>query len=128
VGSRVGVAGDGEPAGQGGSAGDLFLVVRILPHPRFEARGQDLHTKVRIPVTTAVLGGELSVETLNGSSLRLKVPELSGSGRVFRLRGHGMPRAGKPDERGDMFVTAEIALPSELSPEQREHYEALRKL
>ena len=104
-----------------------YLVVRILPHARFERRGQDLHTKVRIPVTTAVLGGEVPVETLNGSSLRLRVPELTGSGKVFRLRGHGMPRVGKPDERGDLFVAADVAMPTELSPEQREHYEALRE-
>ena len=127
-GSKVRAAGEGEPAPPGGSAGDLFLVVRILPHPRFERRGQDLHTKVRIPLVTAVLGGEVAVETLNGSSLRLRVPELTGSGRVFRLRGHGMPRVGKPDERGDMFAAAEIAIPTELSPQEREHYEALRKL
>jgi DnaJ-class molecular chaperone len=127
-GSRVRVAGEGEPAPPGGSAGDLFLVVRILPHPRFERREQDLYTKVRIPVSTAVLGGEVPVETLNGSSLRLRVPELTGAGRVFRLRGHGMPRVGKPEERGDLFATAEIAIPTKLSPEEREHYEALRKL
>jgi DnaJ-class molecular chaperone len=127
-GSKVRAAGEGEPAPPGGSAGDLFLVVRILPHPRFERRGQDLHTKVRIPVVTAVLGGEVSVDTLNGSSLRLRVPELTGSGRLFRLRGHGMPRVGKPDDRGDMFVAAEIAVPTELSADEREHYEALRKL
>jgi DnaJ-class molecular chaperone len=127
-GSKVRAAGEGEPAPPGGSAGDLFLVVRILPHPRFERRGQDLHTKVRIPIVTAVLGGEVAVDTLNGSSLRLRVPELTGSGRVFRLRGHGLPQAGKPDERGDMFVAAEIAVPATLSPAEREHYEALRKL
>jgi len=127
-GSKVRAAGEGEPAPPGGSAGDLFLVVHILPHARFERRGQDVYTKVRIPVATAVLGGEIPVETLNGSSLRLRVPELTGSGRLFRLRGHGMPQVGKPDERGDMFAAAEIAIPTELSPEEREHYEALRKL
>ena len=127
-GSKVRAAGEGEPAPPGGSAGDLFLVVHLLPHARFERRGQDLHTKVRIPVTTAVLGGEVPVETLNGSTLRLRVPELTGPGRVFRLRGHGMPRPGKPDERGDLFAAAEITIPPALSPEEREHYEALRKL
>ena len=61
-------------------------------------------------------------------ALRLRVPELTGPGRVFRLRGHGMPRPGKPDERGDLFAAAEITIPPALSPEEREHYEALRKL
>jgi DnaJ-class molecular chaperone len=79
-------------------------------------------------VTTAVLGGEVSVTTLSGSTLRLKVPELTSSGRVFRLRGHGMPTVGKPGERGDLYVTAEIQIPSTLSPEERRHYEALQAL
>ena len=127
-GSKVRATGEGEPAPPGGSAGDLYLVVRLLPHPRFERRGQDLHTKVRIPAVTAVLGGEVAIETLNGTSLRLRVPELTSTGRVFRLRGHGMPRVGKPDERGELFAVAQIVVPSKLSPEQRELYEALRKL
>jgi DnaJ-class molecular chaperone len=127
-GSKVRAAGEGEPAPPGGSAGDLYLVVRLLPHPRFERRGQDLYTKVRIPVVTAVLGGEVPVETLNGSSLRLRVPELTGSGKLFRLRGHGMPTPGKPAERGDMFAAAEITIPAELSAEERRHYEALKQL
>ena len=118
-----------EPAPQsGGTAGDLFLVVHLLPHPRFERRGQDLHAKIALPVTTAVLGGEASIPTLAGSAVRLKVPELTRSGRVFRLRGHGMPAVGKPDERGDLYATAEIAIPDKLSPEERKHFEAIRDL
>jgi DnaJ-class molecular chaperone len=123
----VRAAGEGEAA-PGGTAGDLFLIIRLLPHPRFERRGQDLHARVPVPVTTAVLGGEVPVGTLAGSTLRLKVPELTGSGRVFRLRGHGMPAVGKPDERGDLFATVDIRVPSRLSDEQRRHYEALKRL
>ncbi len=83
---------------------------------------------VGVPVTTAVLGGEVSVETLSGSSLRLKIPALTGSGRVFRLRNHGMPTVGKATERGDLYATVDVTIPSKLSAEEREHYEALRKL
>jgi curved DNA-binding protein len=127
-GARVRASGEGEPAPQGGTAGDLFLTVHLLPHPRFERRGQDLHGTFALPVTTAVLGGEASVPTLPGSAVRLKVPELTRSGRVFRLRGHGMPAVGKPDERGDLYATAEIVIPDKLSAEERRHYEALREL
>jgi len=102
--------------------------VRVLPHARFERRGQDLYTRVTVPVTSAVLGGDVSVPTLSGSTLRLKVPELTSSGRVFRLRGHGMPTVGKPDERGDLYATVEIHVPSGLSPEERTHYEELKRL
>jgi DnaJ-class molecular chaperone len=127
-GARVRAAGEGGAGRSGGRAGDLYLTVHVLPHSRFERRGQDVYVKVAVPVTTAVLGGEASVPTLAGSTLRLKVPELTGAGRVFRLRGHGMPTVGKPDEKGDLYATVEVQIPSNLTPEQRERYEALRKL
>lgn len=127
-GARVRAAGEGATAPSGGTAGDLYLSVRVLPHSRFERRGQDVHARIAVPVTTAVLGGEVSVPTLSGSTLRLKIPELTGAGRVFRLRGHGMPTVGKPDERGDLYATVEVPIPTSLSLEERQHYEALRAL
>ena len=127
-GSRVKVRGEGEQGGKDMPAGDLFLVVRLLPHKTFERRGQDLYTRLAIPVTTAVLGGDVHVPTLSGSPLRLRVPELTPSGRTFRLRGHGMPDARVADARGDLFVAIDIQIPAALSPEAREHYQALDKL
>ena len=127
-GMRVRASGEGAAGAQGGTAGDLFLAVRLLPHARFERKGDDLHVRVPISVTTAVLGGEVSVPTLSGSTLRLKIPELTRAGRVFRLRGHGMPIVGRAGERGDLYATAEIEIPSQLSPEERKHYEALKAL
>ncbi|MCC7007732.1 MAG: DnaJ domain-containing protein [Acidobacteria bacterium] len=127
-GARVRAAGEGGAAPPGGAAGDLFLTVRVLPHPRFERRGQDLYTRIPVPITTAALGGEVEVPTIASSTLRLKVPELTGSGRVFRLRGHGMPTVGSPAERGDLYATVDVVVPTRLTNEQRRHYEALRKL
>lgn len=127
-GSRVKVRGEGEPGDKDQPSGDLFLVVRLLPHKKFERRGQDLYTKLSVPVTTAVLGGDVLVPTLAGTSLRLRVPELTPSGRTFRLKGHGMPDARKPDARGDLFATVDIQIPTTLSPDAREHYRALEKL
>jgi len=127
-GARIRAAGEGAKTAQDASAGDLFLRVEVPAHARFERREQDLYTRAPVPVTTAVLGGEVSVTTLSGSTLRLKIPELTSSGRVFRLRGHGMPVVGKPAERGDLYVTAEIQIPPTLSPEERRHYEALQAL
>jgi DnaJ-class molecular chaperone len=127
-GARVRAAGEGERGPEGGSPGDLFLGVHVRPHQRFDRKGQDLETRVQVPVTTAVLGGEVAVPTLSGSTLRLKIPELTRSGRVFRLRGHGMPEVGKPDERGDLFAVVDITMPAELTPDERRHYEALRAL
>jgi curved DNA-binding protein len=93
----------------------------------FERKGDDLHTKISVPVTTAVLGGEAQVPTMTGS-VRLKIPETTQSGQVFRLKGHGMPVVGKPDTRGDLYATVEVQLPRSLTREQREHYEQLARL
>ncbi|MBM3751259.1 MAG: J domain-containing protein [Acidimicrobiia bacterium] len=127
-GSRVKVRGEGEHGSKGQPDGDLYLVVRIAPHARFERRGQDLHTRVAIPIPTAVLGGDIAITTLGGTSLRLRIPELTPSGRVFRLKAHGMPAPREPETRGDLFVTVDLQIPAALSPEAREHYQALEKL
>jgi DnaJ-class molecular chaperone len=126
-GSRVRAAGEGAAGANGGSAGDLYLRVQLKPHPVFERNGNDLQTKVGVPVTTAVLGGEAQVPTVTGS-VRLKIPEGTQNGQVFRLKGHGMPQVGKPDDRGDLYASVEVQLPRALSKEQRQHYEALQKL
>ena len=127
-GSRVKVRGEGEPGTGDMPGGDLYLVVRLLPHSKFERRGQDLYTRASVPVTTAVLGGEIAVTTLSGTTIKLRVPELTPAGRTFRLRGHGMPDTKSPETRGDLFVAVDIQIPAQLSPEARQHYEALGKL
>jgi curved DNA-binding protein len=127
-GSRVRVSGEGEQGGGGGGAGDLYLRIKLQPHPVFTRQGPDLHAKIRVPVTTAVLGGEAHVPTITGKPLRLRVPPTTQNGQVFRLKGHGMPLSGKTPERGDLFATVEIELPKILTPEQREHFEALARL
>jgi DnaJ-class molecular chaperone len=127
-GSRVRIAGEGEHGTGGARAGDLYLRVRIAPHPRFERKGRDLYSRVAVPLTTAVLGGEADVTTLGGRSLRLKIPGGTQNGQVFRLKGQGMPAAGKPAETGDLYATVDVQLPRSLTPEQREHFEELRKL
>jgi DnaJ-class molecular chaperone len=127
-GSRVRVSGEGEHGTGGAASGDLYLRIRLTPHPRYERRGHDLHTHVAVPLTTAVLGGEVDVTTLGGKSLRLRIPPTTQSGQVLRLKGHGMPLVGKPSEFGDLYATVDVALPRELTPEQRAHFEALQKL
>jgi curved DNA-binding protein len=127
-GSRVRISGEGEQGAGGGPAGDLYLRIRMAPHPQFERRGRDLYTHVSIPLTTAVLGGEVDVKTLGGKSLRLRIPPGTQNGQVFRLKGHGMPAVGKPDEFGDLYATVDVQLPRSLTPEQKKHFEALQKL
>jgi curved DNA-binding protein len=102
--------------------------VRLAAHPLFERKGRDLYVKVRVPVTTAVLGGEADVPTLAGKSARLRIPGLTQNGQMFRLKGYGMPTVGKTDEKGDLYARIRVQLPSQLSAEERQHYEALAKL
>jgi curved DNA-binding protein len=127
-GSRVRISGEGESGAGGGKAGDLYLRIRLAPHPRFARKGRDLYTHVAVPLTTAVLGGEADVTTLGGRSLRLKIPPTTQNGQLLRLKGHGMPTAGKPDQTGDLYVAVDVQLPKALTPEQRKHFEALQKL
>jgi curved DNA-binding protein len=127
-GSRVRVAGEGERGSGGGKGGDLYLRIHITPHPQFERKGGDLYTHVPVPLTSAVLGGEVEVKTLGGKSLRLKIPPTTQNGQVLRLKGHGMPASGKTPEHGDLYATVDVQMPRTLTPEQRTHFEAIQKL
>jgi curved DNA-binding protein len=126
-GSRVRVAGEGEQGGGGASSGDLYLRVRLVPHPLFERKGRDIYVKVPIFVSTAVLGGEAEVPTLSGKSVRLRIPPLTQNGQLFRLKGYGMPAVGKPGETGDAYARVEVQLPTQQSAEDQAHWEALAK-
>jgi DnaJ-class molecular chaperone len=127
-GSRVRVAGEGESGTGGARAGDLYLRIRLAPHPRFERKGRDLYTRVAVPLTTAVLGGEADVPTIGGKALRLKIPPTTQNGQVFRLKGHGMPASGVSGQVGDLYATVEVQMPRTLTPEQRQQFERLREL
>jgi len=127
-GSRVRVAGEGGRGTGSGASGDLYLRIQLKPHPVFDVKGRDVYTKARVPIPTAVLGGEIDVVTPESKKLRLKLPAGTQSGQRFRLRGHGLPSVGKPDERGDLYANVDVDVPKALSDEERNHYEALRKL
>jgi DnaJ-class molecular chaperone len=126
-GSRVRIAGEGEPGAGGAPAGNLYLRVRLAPHPVFERKGRDLYVKVPLTVTTAVLGGEAEVQTLSGKPARLRIPALTQNNQVFRLKGYGMPAVGKADEKGDLYARVEAQLPAQVTDRDREHWEALAK-
>jgi len=126
--ARVRVAGEGEPGTYGAAAGDLFLRVRESPHATFTRRGQDLYVGVAVPVTTAVLGGQVSVPRLGGAPLTLKIPAATQSEQVFRLTGHGLPALRKTQAGGDLYATVSVRVPEQLTEAQREHYEALAAL
>jgi len=122
-GSRVRLAGQGGPGTAGGQAGDLYLVVRLLPHPDFELEGDELHTKVPVDVFTAVAGGEVRVNTLE-RPVMLKIPAMTHSGQTFRIRGKGMPKTGS-SQRGDLYARVNLVLPENMTDEE---LDALRSL
>ena len=127
-GSRVRIAGQGGGGALGGASGDLYLVVRVTPSPLFAREGSDLRVRVPVPLTTAVLGGEIQVPTPKGNKLALKVPAETQNGRVFRLRGQGMPKVGSSSDRGDMLAEVQVQLPQALTPRQRELFAELARL
>jgi len=127
-GSRVRISGEGEPGIGGAASGDLYLRIRLSAHPLFERKGRDLYVKVPLPVTTAVLGGEVEVPTIAGKTVRLRIPAVTQNGQVFRLKGYGMPAVNKNDDTGDAYARVDVQLPTQLTPEERSHYEALAKL
>ncbi len=126
-GSRVRVTGEGETGVGGGAAGDLYLRIQLAPHGTFERKGRDLYTRVPVPLSVAVLGGEVDVPALGGRTLRLKVPAGTQGGQVFRLRGQGMALAGKVGERSDLYATADVQLPRQVTEQQRDLFDALAK-
>jgi molecular chaperone DnaJ len=124
TGSRVRIAGEGQ-GGAGGQRGDLYLVVSVRPHERFERKGDDLYVDVDVPVTDAVLGGEVEVPTLTGRVM-LTMPPLSQNGKTFRLAGQGMPLLNGQG-RGNLHARLRVKLPEKLSDRERELFEELRE-
>jgi len=124
TGSRVRIAGKGQPGHGGGTSGDLYLKITVSPHHTFERRGDNLHTTVDVPLTTAVLGGEVQVPTLKGK-LELKIPAETQNGRVFRLSKQGMPHLGKP-EKGDLLARIAVILPTKLTDKEKELFRQLK--
>lgn len=109
-GARVRAAGQGGGGFGGGSAGDLYVRVRVQPHPRFSREGQNLHTKVQVPLSVAIAGGSVPVQTLKGSSVSLTIPEETQNGSKLRLRGLGMPHM-RGDGAGDLIAETDVRLP-----------------
>src|SRR5215468_5260470 len=124
-GQRIRVAGEGD-AGRSGKRGDLYLRVHLVPDAGFERKGDDLTNTLRVPLSTAVLGGEAQVQTLEGP-VGIKIPAGTQPGQTFRLRGHGLPRL-EGGGRGDLLATLAVDLPKKLSARQKELFEQLREL
>ena len=124
-GSKVRVAGKGEK-GAGGGSGNLYLEVRIGPHPLYRRERDDLYVDVPVTFAEAALGAEIEVPTLSGKA-RIKIPPGSQTGRLMRLKGKGMPRT-KGADRGDLFAKLQVVVPRELKPRELELVKELATL
>jgi curved DNA-binding protein len=128
TGSRIRLSGQGESGFAGGKSGDLYLKIEVLPDERFQRQGNDLNTAVQVDLFTLLLGGQVPITCLD-RTVNLTIPRNTQNGKVFRLRGLGMPVLRKPDERGDLYVTVNASLPSHLSDSEFaliEQWKALR--
>lgn len=119
------LSGEGEAALKGGAAGDLYIAVHVKPHNKFERQNSDLVYRLEIPVSMAVLGGEIEVPTIDGR-VNLKIPSGTRSGKVLRLKGKGLPRF-RHSGHGDELVEITIAVPEKLSRKQKELFDEIRK-
>src|SRR5271163_4937659 len=127
TGSRVRVAGRGNAGLHGGPPGDLYIVMKVEPHPFFERRGDDLYTMVPITVMEASLGAKVEVPTIDGRS-QVRIPPATNSGTKLRLREKGAPSIRQPGKRGDQIVEVQIVVPKPEDERVRNLLKELSKL
>ncbi|MCB0793455.1 MAG: J domain-containing protein [Flavobacteriales bacterium] len=123
-GQTIRIAGRGGPGANGGPNGDLYITFVVKDHPRFKRTGADLHTNLDIDLSTAVLGGEVILDTLDGR-VKMKVAPLTQNGTRAKLKGKGFPVYRKEGTFGDLYVTYNVKLPASLTAEQRALFEQL---
>ena len=126
-GTRIRLASEGEAGLRGGPSGDLYIFLSIKPHQFFQRDGADIFCRVPISVTTAALGGEFQVPTIDGGHTRVKVPDGTQSGKQFRLKGKGMPVL-RSQRIGDMYIQVSVETPQNLTRRQRELLEEFEQL
>ena len=125
-GSRVRLAGEGQPGVNGGAPGDLFLIIAVTPDTAFERKGEDILTDAPTPLYAAILGGEAPVTMPDGKRVLLTIPPETQNGQIFRLAGKGMPRL-KGEGAGNLLARIQVILPRNLSPQERQRFEELAR-
>ena len=125
-GSRIRVAGEGQPGIGGGPRGDLFLVISVKSDSIYERKGDDLYADIDVDLITAMLGGEVPVPAPDGRRLILTIPAETQNGRMFRLANKGMPRL-RGDGNGNLFARVKVVLPMGLTDEERKLFEQLAR-
>lgn len=126
-GSKIRLRGQGGQGSMGGQAGDLFLRIKVLPHPLFKRDEDNLRTTVPVSLFDALLGGEVEIAAID-RRVKLKIPQETDNGKIFRLRNMGMPNLRNPKVTGDLLVKVEVKLPKNLTKEEKQRFHELRRL
>lgn len=125
-GSKIRVAGEGQPGSGGGPRGDLYLVISVKPDQLYERKGDDLYVDIDVDLIAAILGGEVPVPTPDGRKLVLTIPPETQNGRLFRLVNKGMPRL-RSEGNGNLFARVKVVLPMGLTDDERSLFEQLAR-
>jgi molecular chaperone DnaJ len=124
-GKRVVIPRQGDAGPSGGPPGDLYVFIRVKPHAYFERQAGDLYCAVPISITQASLGAEIQVSTLEGKTIKVKIPPGIQNGKYLRIRDEGVPSGGR---RGDLYIQLVVKIPAKLSKRGRELMEELSRV
>lgn len=125
-GQTIKIAGHGGPGVNGGPAGDLYIKFAVTDDPRFKRQGSDLYRTIKLDLYTAILGGEITAETLTGK-VKVKVSPETQNGTKVKLKGKGLPVYKKADAYGDLYLTYDIQIPTNLTDKQKKLFEEIAK-
>jgi curved DNA-binding protein len=118
----------GAPGAHGGEKGDLYLTIHVLDHPFYEIKGDDLHYNLDVDLYTAVLGGKIQFQSLNGKKINLTIPKESENGKLLKIKNMGMPKENVKNAYGDLYIRLNVILPKNLSGEEIKLFEKLASI
>ena len=128
TGKRIIIKGKGDAAEKGGIPGDLHIKIRVKPHDYYHRDGDNLVMVIPISFTQAILGDEISIPTIDGKTIKLRIPAGCENEKILRIKGAGMPNIEIPERRGDLYVKVEIDIPKHLTKDERRILEEFRRI
>lgn len=126
--TRLRIRGMGSPGSHGGVKGDLYLNIHVIDHPFYEVKGDDLYYNLDVDLYTAVLGGNIQIQTLDHKTLSIVIPPETDNGKLLKLRGQGLTEKENKNKRGDLYVRIIVQIPKHLSKEEKELFKKLDQL
>ena len=127
-GKRINIPGQGDAGSNGGSPGDLYVYISVVPHSYYERDGNDLYCVIPVSITQATLGGEIHVPTLDDKKIKVKIPAGTQNGKILRVRNEGVPHLHNPQTRGDLYIKISVSIPTKLSSKSKSLLKELAEL